>query len=204
MSSHTQGDRIVEQADVVGQRLQALVDRTVRKRRIAHAIFGVADGGGGARWIVAAGDARRGERMRPDTPFFVASVTKRFIAALVLQAAERGEFALDDPITALLPDELTDGLHVRKGVDHTPSITVHHLLTHTSGLPDYFDKPRNGPSLYKQLWMARTARGAWTMSSGGFERTTVPTSRHRTCPQPGSAPATPTPVFSCSSPSSNG
>jgi D-alanyl-D-alanine carboxypeptidase len=142
---------MVEEADVVGQRLQALVDRTVRTRRIAHAIFGVADGGGAGRWIVAAGDARPGERMGPDTPFFVASITKRFIATLVLQAHERGELALDDPITALLPDELTDGLHVHKGVDHTPSITVHHLLTHTSGLPDYFDKPKNGPSLYEQL-----------------------------------------------------
>jgi D-alanyl-D-alanine carboxypeptidase len=89
--------------------------------------------------------------MRPDTPFFIASVTKRFIATLVLQAQERGELNLDDPMVDHLHAELTDGLHVHKGVDHTPAITVHHLLTHTSGLPDYFDKPKSGPSLYKQL-----------------------------------------------------
>ncbi len=136
----------------MGSRLQALVERTVDKRRIAHAVAGVAEGDGAARWIVAAGDARPGEPMRPDTPFFVASITKRLIASLVLQAHERGELALDDPITAVLPAELTDGLHVVQGVDHTPAITVHHLLTHTSGLADYWDKPKSGgPSLYKQL-----------------------------------------------------
>jgi D-alanyl-D-alanine carboxypeptidase len=135
----------------VGERLQALVDRTVDKRRIAHAVLGGAAGDGSAHWIVAAGDARPGGPMRADTPFFVASVTKRFIATLVLQACERGELSLDDPITAHLPAALTDGLHVHKGVDYTPAMTVHHLLTHTSGLADYFDKPKSGPSLYKEL-----------------------------------------------------
>jgi D-alanyl-D-alanine carboxypeptidase len=139
-------------AGAAAQRLQALVERTVEKRRIAHAVLGAATGDGAARWLVAAGAARPGQPMRPDTPFFIASITKRFIATLVLQADERGELALDDPIRALLPDELTGRLHVRKGVDRTSDITVHHLLTHTSGLPDYFDKPRGGgPSLYEQL-----------------------------------------------------
>lgn len=144
----------------MGERLQALVDRTVDKRRIAHAVFGVAVGDEEAPPVVAAGEARPGEAMSPDTPFFVASVTKRFIATLVLQAHERGELTLDDPMTALLPAGLTAGLHVRKGVDHTPAITVHHLLTHTSGLPDYFDKPKNGPGLYEQL--VRGEDRAWS------------------------------------------
>jgi D-alanyl-D-alanine carboxypeptidase len=162
VSSRTQAGRIRTRSEVVGQRLQALVDRTVEKRRIAHAILGVAEADGAARWIVAAGDARPGEPMRPDTPFFIASVTKRFIATLVLQAHERGELSLNDPIAALLPAELTGGLHVHRGVDHTPAITVHHLLTHTSGLPDFFDKPKSGPSLYKQL--ARGEDRSWSLT----------------------------------------
>ncbi|HSL59538.1 MAG TPA: serine hydrolase domain-containing protein [Acidimicrobiales bacterium] len=141
-------------------RLQALVDRTVAKRRIAHAILGVARGDHGVPWIVAAGQARPGDPMGADTPFFVASITKRFIATLVLQAHERGELAIDDPIVALLPDELISGVHVLDGVDHTSTITVHHLLTHTSGLPDYFDKPRTGPSLFEQL--AQGEDRSWT------------------------------------------
>ena len=152
MSSPTQDGGTSKGAEAVGHRLQALVERTVAKRGIAHAVVGTVQGDGTTRWIVAAGDARPGEQMRPDTPFFIASVTKRLIATLALQASERSELALDDPITAILPAELTDGLHVLKGVDHTSAITVHHLLTHTSGLPDYWDKPKSGlPSLYKQL-----------------------------------------------------
>jgi D-alanyl-D-alanine carboxypeptidase len=149
-------------SETVTQRLQALVDRTVDKRGIAHAIFGVATGAGAASWIVVAGDARPETPMRPNTPFFIASVTKRFIATLVLQAHERGELALDDPITSLLPGELTDGLHVIEGVDYTSAITVHHLLTHTSGLADYFDKPKSGPSLYKQL--VRGEDRSWSLA----------------------------------------
>jgi len=144
------------------QRLQALVERAVDKRRLAHAVLGVAEGDQTERIIVAAGDARFGEPMRPETPFFIASVTKRFIATLVLQAHERGELALDSPISMLLPGELTEGLHVYRGIDHTPQITVRHLLTHTSGLPDYFDKPKSGTSLYTQL--VRGEDRSWELS----------------------------------------
>ena len=138
------------------------MDRTVDKRVLAHAILGLAYRDGSEPLIVAAGEARPGEPMRPDTPFFIASITKRFIATLALQAHERGELALDDPITTLLPPELTDGLHVHKGVDLTPVITVHHLLTHTSGLADYFDKPQRGASLYEQL--ARGEDRSWSLA----------------------------------------
>ncbi|HVM14438.1 MAG TPA: serine hydrolase domain-containing protein [Egibacteraceae bacterium] len=131
--------------------MHSLVERTVRRRRIAHAVLGVAHGDDPDVSIVAAGEASPGTPMRPDTPFFVASITKRFIATLVLQAQERGELALDDPLVTHLPGALTDRLHVLRGVDHTPAITVHHLLTHTSGLPDYFDKPKRGPSLFQQV-----------------------------------------------------
>ena len=65
--------------------LQALVDRLVSKRQIAHAVIGLAPANGSAGVVVASGDARPGEPMRPDTPFFIASITKRFIATLVLR-----------------------------------------------------------------------------------------------------------------------
>ncbi len=143
-------------------RLTALLDRTVARRGIHHAMFAVASGDGLRRWSGAAGAAdASGAPLQPDTPFFIASVTKRFIATLVLQAAERGELDLDDKVVAHLPAEVTDGLHVLKGVDHTSAITIRHLLSHTSGLPDYFDKPRSGgPSLFRQLAAGNDL--AWT------------------------------------------
>lgn len=112
----------------------------------------LATGDGAQRWSGAAGAAGPdGMALRPDTPFFVASITKRLIATLVLQAHERDELDLDDAVVGHLPRQVTDGLHVLGGVDHTPAITIRHLLSHTSRLPDYWDTPRPGPSLYQQL-----------------------------------------------------
>lgn len=146
----------------VDRELTSLLERTVARRGIHHAMFAVASGDGSRRWSGAAGAAdAHGTALTPDTPFFVASVTKRFIATLVLQASERDELDLDDPIVDHLPPEVTTGLHVLDGIDHTSAITVRHLLSHTSGLPDYFDKPKTGePSLYKRLASGRDL--TWT------------------------------------------
>jgi D-alanyl-D-alanine carboxypeptidase len=152
-------NRISADVDV---RLSGLLDRTVARRGIHHAMFAVAAGDGTRRWSGAAGMAdAAGTPLRPDTPFFIASITKRFIATLVLQASERGELDLDNAIVDHLPADVTHRLHVFKGVDHTPAITIRHLLSHTSGLPDYFDKPKTGgSSLYRQL--AAGHDRAWT------------------------------------------
>lgn len=88
------------------------------------------------------------------TPFFVASTTKLYTAAIVRRLVERSELSLDDRLIDRVAPGEVDGLHVHRGVDHTASITLRHLLAHTSGVPDYFSgrKQRRGePSLDKQL-----------------------------------------------------
>jgi D-alanyl-D-alanine carboxypeptidase len=143
-------------------RLTAVLDRVVARRGIHHAMLAVSSGDGTRHWSGAAGPAGSDETpLRPDTPFFIASVTKRFIVTLVLQAHERRELHLDDRIVDHLPPEVTRGLHVLKGVDHTPTITIRHLLSHTSGLPDHFERVRRGPSLYQRL--ARGEDLAWSL-----------------------------------------
>jgi len=77
--------------------------------------------------------------MLPDSPWFIASISKLFIAAVVMQMTEEGELALADRLVDLLPEPLTEGLHRMGGQDHTPRITVEHLLSHTSGLPDFIE-----------------------------------------------------------------
>lgn len=71
---------------------------------------------------------------QPDTKFRIASVTKQFTAALVLQLVEEGKIKLDGKIT----DYLTD---YRK--DTGGKVTIHQLLNHTSGIPDYTDVSSN-------------------------------------------------------------
>jgi D-alanyl-D-alanine carboxypeptidase len=135
-------------------RLQVVLDRLTARSGITHAVAGVAATDGSFRWQGASGTARPdGTPMRPGTPYFVASVTKLFIAAAVLQLAERGQLDLDASITRYLPPEVTTGLHRIDGVDRTPEITVRHLLSHTSGLPDFLEDRAVGGerSWYRQL-----------------------------------------------------
>ncbi|MFA9556744.1 serine hydrolase domain-containing protein [Evansella sp. AB-rgal1] len=61
----------------------------------------------------------------PDTIFNIASLSKSFTAVAILQLEEQGRLSIKDSITKYLADFPT-----------RDDITVHHLLTHTSGLPE--------------------------------------------------------------------
>lgn len=65
--------------------------------------------------------------LRDDAIFLIASITKPIVALGALQLVERGELALDDRVERYIPHFGKQGKH---------GITVRHLLTHTSGLPD--------------------------------------------------------------------
>lgn len=69
-----------------------------------------------------------GTRPDRDTRFRLASVTKQFTALLILQLAEEGKLSLEDTIS--------DHLDWYRE-DTGSKITIHHMLTHTSGLPNY-------------------------------------------------------------------
>ncbi len=80
--------------------------------------------------------------LAPDSRFFAASVTKLFVTTTLLKLEEQKKLTLDDPMAKHLPGELIRGLHVmRDGVDRTGLVTLRHLLSNTSGIPDYFDDP---------------------------------------------------------------
>ena len=68
----------------------------------------------------------------PDTKFRLGSITKQFTATLILQLVEQGKIKLDGKVSDYLPD-------YRK--DTGASITIHHLLSHTSGVPNYTAQP---------------------------------------------------------------
>lgn len=66
----------------------------------------------------------------PATKFRIGSISKQFIAAAILRLAEEKKLSLTDPLAKFFPD-------FPRGKD----ITLHHLLTHTSGIHSYTDKP---------------------------------------------------------------
>lgn len=67
----------------------------------------------------------------PTTKFRLGSLTKQFTAACVLLLAERGQLSLTDPVKKHLPDAPVAW----------DAITIHHLLSHTSGIPNFTSFP---------------------------------------------------------------
>ena len=67
-----------------------------------------------------------GVPVRPETVFQSGSVGKQFTATLAMMLVEDGKLSLKDPVTKFLPE----------GKDKWGGVTIRHLLTHTSGMPD--------------------------------------------------------------------
>lgn len=80
-------------------------------------------------------DRATGRALAPDATFRTASVTKTFTAAAILQLHARGELASADAIERHLSAPTLALL--RAGGYDTARITIDHLLTHRSGLPDH-------------------------------------------------------------------
>jgi len=66
----------------------------------------------------------------PETIFQIGSITKQFTAAAIMKLVDKGLLSVDDLISNYLPD------YPKKTGDST---TIHHLMTHTAGIPDYTD-----------------------------------------------------------------
>jgi D-alanyl-D-alanine carboxypeptidase len=92
-----------------------------------------------------------GEPIQTDQPFHIASVGKLFTATLIGRLIDEGKIKLNDPIHLYLNDALLENLFVYKGVDYQDKVTIQQLLSHTSGVADYFAKEDNGlvESLYQ-------------------------------------------------------
>ena len=107
---------------------------------------------------------------RPDTKFRLGSITKQFTATAVLQLQEKGKLNVNDLVS--------------KYVSDTPEtwkdITIHHLLTHTSGLhgftelPDYQKRQRERVtpaeliSRFKDLPLDFAPGSKWRYSNSGY------------------------------------
>jgi len=69
------------------------------------------------------------EKATPETNYRLASITKMFTAMCAIILHDRGELDYDEKLSDILDDF----------PDYGKNITVRHLLTHTSGLRDYYD-----------------------------------------------------------------
>ena len=93
------------------------------------AVLVLRDGQAVVRASYGLADLETGTPTTPETNYRLASVTKQFTAASILLLAEDGRLTLDDRGRTWLPS-------LPKAAE---TVTIRHLLTHTSGLIDYED-----------------------------------------------------------------
>lgn len=112
----------------------ARIDARLSRSAQTNAFSGVAFVGRGDRVLLNKGYGWANPQKRePNTPskrFMIASVSKAFAAAAILLLQDRGLLDVHDPIGTHLedyPEEVGE------------SVTIHHLLSHTSGIPDYIN-----------------------------------------------------------------
>ena len=128
------------------QELDRLVSRTVGKADITGAVLQVASGDRTTDLISAAGD------FEPDSRYYIASINKMFMSALVLRWATQGAIGLDDRFADFVSEEVVAGLHVLHGTDYSRAIRLRHMISQTTGLPDYLDdRLPNGRTVHEDL-----------------------------------------------------
>jgi CubicO group peptidase (beta-lactamase class C family) len=113
---------------VAVEKIDAVVNAALKEQKIPGAAVAVIYKG---KEVVAKGyglaNVEHQVPVTADTVFQTASVGKQFTAAVILLLSEQKKLNLDDPITNFFPD----------APFRWSKITARHLLTHTSGLPDY-------------------------------------------------------------------
>lgn len=113
-------------------------DKARRIDEVFSAVYDKPDEPGAAVLIMQAGDTLYSrcfgvadmETKAPvtfATNFCIASVSKQFSAVALLQLAERGVLSLDDPLSKFFPEFQAPFFG---------NITLHHIMSHTSGIPD--------------------------------------------------------------------
>jgi D-alanyl-D-alanine carboxypeptidase len=136
--------------------IDAFVQRHIRERGAPGLTLGLADRNG----VIAVRtyghtDVKTGRPVAPDDLFEIGSITKSFVGLCLLQLREEGKLDLDRPIREYLP-------WLRIESSYAP-ITVHHLLTHTSGLPNPLSLP---PA---PLWTAHAPGEHFHYCNVGYE-----------------------------------
>ncbi len=124
-------------APAVDPELAAKLQVRLDQWRVSHRAPGVAAAvrlPDGSRWLGTSGSRTTGKSaksVKPGTPFAIASLTKTFMAALILQLREEGKLGLGAKLSTWLPD-----------YPKANKISIKMLLGHRSGIFDYFANPQ--------------------------------------------------------------
>ncbi|MBU0507225.1 beta-lactamase family protein [bacterium] len=126
--------------------LDQIVSAAVAKKHIYGAVFHVSSHDHHINLISASGNIKENSR------YYIASVNKLFVSALVLRLCMDGKLNLTDRIATHLPEDVVAGMHRHNGTDYSRDLTVQHLMSLTSGLPCYLaDRQADGKRAMSEL-----------------------------------------------------
>jgi CubicO group peptidase (beta-lactamase class C family) len=94
-------------------------------------------------------DRKGGRRNTPETPFMLSSVSKMFTAVIIAKLVERKQLSFDSTLGSLLPEY--------PSTEARDQVTMRHLLTMSSGIPDLF----RVPEFFAQVATIKSPTGFW-------------------------------------------
>lgn len=125
--------------DEIPERLSAYMDAAAKVEKFNGSVLVAKDG----EILLAKGyglaNAEHEVPNTPETKFRLGSITKMFTATAILILQDRGKLKVEDAV----------GTHLSDSPKAWEKVTIHHLLTHTSGIPSYTDDPSYGKSMTK-------------------------------------------------------
>ncbi|MDI6408113.1 beta-lactamase family protein [Streptomyces albus] len=133
---------------------RAALETVVERDRVPGAVARVEDGAG--PWEGAAGVADRatGRPRSAGERFRIGSLTKPFVATVLLQLEAEGRLRLDDPVGRWLPASRLGGYGTAIGASRS-TVTLRNLLGHTSGIPDYTAGPAVRRAYFSPAFLTR-------------------------------------------------
>ncbi|MDA1075046.1 MAG: serine hydrolase, partial [Proteobacteria bacterium] len=141
-------------------RVDAWLERQVAQERLAGASVLIGRRGQPAYFNCAGrADIENGKAFDDDTIVRIFSMTKAVTTVAAMMLYEEGAFQLDDPIARYLPEFRDTRVWTGGDADATETmpmeipITVHHLMTHTSGLTYGFMRTNPVDRMYRQQGM---------------------------------------------------
>jgi len=111
--------------DSLEARVEAYVEPYVRSNNFSGVVLLAREGKVVLRKGYGMANYELGVPNTPESKFHIASVSKSFTAAALLLLEQQGKLSVNDPLSKFIPD-----------YPNGDRITIHHLLAHTSGIPD--------------------------------------------------------------------
>ena len=126
--------------------LDGLVSAVTARKYIYGGVFHVTSHDNSVDLVSASGN------MKENSQYYIASINKFFISAIILRLCTAGRLNVQDRISKYLPEQVIKGLHLHKGKDYSKDLTIAHMMSHTSGLPCYLaDRQANGKRAIAEL-----------------------------------------------------